>query len=69
MFFAYLHLGLIPKSLNAKLFNINILKPSDMHTYVCVSGGYSTLIFESFSLRKFLMSSHANQEEKPSLKN
>ena len=67
MFFAYLHLGLIPKSLNAKLFNINILKHSDMH--VSVSGGYSTLIFESFSLRKFLMSSHANQEEKPSLKN
>ena len=67
MFFAYLHLGLIPKSLNAKLFNINILKHSDMH--VCVSGGYSTLIFESFSLRKFLMSPHANQEEKPSLKN
>ena len=43
-------IGLIQKLGNAKL---NILQPSDTQTYVCVSDGYSILMFKSFRLHNF----------------
>ena len=42
---------LIQKLNSAKLLNINILQPTDTYMYVCVSGGYSMLMFKNFVLR------------------
>ena len=47
--------GLIQKIGDVKLSNINILLPPDTHTYLCVSGDYSMLMFKSFTLRYFWM--------------
>ena len=40
---------------NTKLLNINILYPSDTHTYVCVSRGYNMLMRKNFALHNFGM--------------
>ena len=37
-----------------KLLKI-ILQPPDTQTYVCLSGGYSMLIFKSFALRNIFL--------------
>lgn len=43
------------KTLNEKLWKINILQFSDTHLRVCVSGVYSILIFKTYALRNFLI--------------
>ena len=46
--------GIIQKLRNATLLNINILKPTDMHPYVCVSRGYRMFErFEEWTLIQF----------------
>ena len=51
----FLGLGLIWKLRNGKLLDINMLEPPDTHTYECIPGGYSMLMFKSFTLRNFWM--------------
>lgn len=43
------------KTLNEKLWKINILQFPDTHLRVGVSGGYSILIFKTYALRNFLI--------------